>query len=159
MQIFVLAVGRMKAGPEADLAARYLERVGKGGRSVGISGISVREIAESSASRADDRKAEEAASLKKLAAGYPIVALDETGRNLSSEDFAGLIGGEAEKGVSGLCLVIGGPDGLDPSLREEAIAAIAFGRMTWPHKLARAMLAEQVYRAVTILSGHPYHRA
>jgi len=159
MRLVILAVGRMKSGPEAELAARYLDRLKKTGRSVGVSDVEVRELAESGAQRAADRKAEEAEALRKLIGGAAFVALDETGRNLTSEDFAGIVRAKAEEGAASLAFVIGGPDGLDPALRDEAAATIAFGKMTWPHKIARLMLSEQLYRAATILSGHPYHRA
>ncbi|MBZ8131939.1 23S rRNA (pseudouridine(1915)-N(3))-methyltransferase RlmH [Afifella sp. IM 167] len=159
MRLLILAVGRMKSGPEAELAARYLDRVRKAGKSVGMAGVEVRELAESGAARSADRKAEEAEALKKHIGSSPFVALDESGKNLNSEDFAAIVGGRADAGEASLAFVIGGPDGLDPAFRDQAAATIAFGKMTWPHKMARLMLAEQLYRAVTILSGHPYHRA
>ncbi|WP_026379169.1 23S rRNA (pseudouridine(1915)-N(3))-methyltransferase RlmH [Afifella pfennigii] len=158
MRLLILAVGRMKSGPEGELAARYLERVRKADRSVGIAGVELKEIAESRADRPAERKREEAAALRKLIGAHGFVALDETGEDITSEAFSALIGRQADEGAQLLAFVIGGPDGLDAALRQEAAACIAFGRMTWPHKIARVMLAEQLYRAVTILSGHPYHR-
>ncbi len=160
MKLILGAVGRLKAGPERDLAARYLERARAASRPLGLSGPDVRELDESRARRAEDRKADEAKALLALApAGGRIVVLDERGAHLSSEQFAALIGKARDDGAPALTLFIGGADGLDESLRAKANLALAFGAMTWPHQLVRVMAAEQIYRAVTILSGHPYHRA
>ncbi len=160
MKLILGAVGRLKAGPERDLATRYLERARAAARSVGLSGPDVRELEESRARRAEDRKAEEAKALLALAPpGARIAALDERGAHLSSEGFAALIGKARDDGAPAMTLFIGGPDGLDEELRSRASIVLAFGAMTWPHQLVRVMAAEQIYRAVTILSGHPYHRA
>lgn len=159
LRVALVCVGRLKAGPERTLAERYLERAGAAGRAVGL-GVEMREIAESRARRAEDRKAEEAAAIR--ASSPPdaaLIVLDEVGTPVDSVGFAGLVGARRDDGTPVLVMVIGGADGLDPSLRREAVATIAFGAMTWPHQLVRIMAAEQIYRAVTILSGHPYHRA
>lgn len=119
----------------------------------------MREFDESRAQRPQDRKLEEAKTLRAaLGATAAFIACDETGKNLSSSDFAAHLGNVRDAGVATLGLVIGGPDGLDPTFRTEARIAIAFGAMTWPHQLARVLAAEQIYRAMTILTGHPYHR-
>ncbi|MAW88892.1 MAG: 23S rRNA (pseudouridine(1915)-N(3))-methyltransferase RlmH [Phyllobacteriaceae bacterium] len=160
MRIVVHAVGRMKAGPERELSARYFERFSRAGPPLGLDFAGVREIAESRASGAERRKAEEAEPLLRMAAdGALLVLLDETGKSLSSEDFAGRLAGFRDEGRRDLVLAIGGPDGHDPALRRESGLLLSFGRMTWPHQVARILLAEQLYRACTILSGHPYHRA
>lgn len=160
MRLVVAAVGRLKAGPERDLARRYLERIGQIGRAVGLDAPEVVELEESRARSADRRKHEEAVALKAaLDPKLAVAALDETGKALSSEAFAAMIGRRRDDGAAGLAFVIGGPDGLDPGFLAEAQAKIAFGAMTWPHQIVRILLAEQLYRAATILAGHPYHRS
>lgn len=160
MRVLLSSVGRLKAGPERDICARYIERAQLAARSVGLTGVESREFDESRARRPEDRKAEEA---RALAAALPaharLILLDERGKSLSSEAFAADLGAARDAGASAYALVIGGPDGLDPALRARASLVVAFGAMTWPHQLVRIMAAEQIYRAVTILAGHPYHRA
>ena len=158
MRVVVAAVGRLKDGPERELAERYLERLEQMGRSVSLGPVRVVEIAESRARRPDDRKREEAAALIAASPGTPAVALDQRGTAWSSERFAAWIGGKRDGGADALCFWIGGADGLDPSLLHSAELVIGFGEMTWPHQIVRVMLAEQLYRAATILAGHPYHR-
>jgi 23S rRNA (pseudouridine1915-N3)-methyltransferase len=160
LRLVVAAVGRLKAGPERDLTRRYLERIGQIGRNVGLDAPEVIELDESRARRAEERKRDEAAALRaaidpKLA----IIALDEGGKTPSSEAFAATIGRRRDDGAAGLAFVIGGADGIDPSLLAQADMKIAFGAMTWPHQIVRILLAEQLYRAATILAGHPYHRS
>jgi 23S rRNA (pseudouridine1915-N3)-methyltransferase len=159
MRLILVCVGRSKAGPEKELASRYLERAAAAGRSLGFTGIEIREIDESRARRPEDRKLEEAKAISVLlGTGAKIIAFDETGKTWNSGDFAGYLGDVRDRGTSSLGLVIGGPDGLDADLRAKASAIVAFGAMTWPHQLVRIMAAEQIYRAITILAGHPYHR-
>jgi 23S rRNA (pseudouridine1915-N3)-methyltransferase len=160
LRLQVLCVGRLKAGPERQLVTRYSERIGPVGRSVGLGPVDIREIAESGARRADDRKIDEALRVAALLPeGGTLWALDEKGASLTSEDFARDIARLRDAGTSALVFAIGGADGLDESLRQRANRMIAFGAMTLPHQLIRALLLEQIYRATTILSGHPYHRA
>jgi len=160
MKLLLIGVGRLKAGPERELVARYAERCVAGGRKIGFTGFEMREIDESRARRPEDRKAEEAAAiLALLPAQARLICLDERGKPLSSEAFANLLGDWRDRGASAGAIVIGGPDGLDPSLREKADLTLAFGAMTWPHQIVRALAAEQIYRATAILAGHPYHRA
>ncbi len=122
--------------------------------------IAVRELDESRSRRADDRRRDEAtALLEPAASGAVTIAFDETGRALSSVGFAALLGETRDAGRERLDLLIGGPDGLDATVRQRADAVVSFGAMTWPHQLVRVMAAEQIYRALTILAGHPYHRA
>ncbi len=157
-RVMLVCVGRMKAGAERDLAERYVERAAVAGRSLGLA-VSLREVGESRARRSEDRKAEEAAAiLAALAAGTRLIALDETGHAMDSVSFAKALEAAKDQAVD-VALVVGGPDGLDRALREAASLVVAFGAMTWPHQLVRIMAGEQVYRAVTILAGHPYHRA
>ncbi len=158
MQITIAAIGRMKAGPERELADRYIDRVNKAGRRLGLA-LAVREIPESRAGSAATRKLQEAAALiAALPAGAVLVALDETGKALDSRRFAGEIAKWRDDGVADVVFAIGGADGFGAEVLKTAALRLAFGAMTWPHQLVRLMLAEQLYRTVTILSGHPYHR-
>lgn len=159
MRIVIAAVGRMKAGPERELVARYCERAAGMGRQVGLSGFETLEVPESRAANAAARKAEEARALGAAIPGDAVVvALDERARGLSSSEFADRIAGWRDTGTKTLAFVIGGADGLDAGFRKAAAAGIAFSPLTWPHQLVRIMLAEQLYRTTTILAGHPYHR-
>ena len=160
MKISVFAVGRMKAGPEKELADRYFERFSKSGPAVGLEFSGIAEVPESRALGAAERKREEGDRLRQhLASGAALILLDERGKNISSEDFATRIAALRDSGRRAVTVAIGGPDGHDPSLRETAELVLSFGAQTWPHQMARVMLGEQLYRAATILSGHPYHRA
>jgi 23S rRNA (pseudouridine1915-N3)-methyltransferase len=159
LRIHVGAVGRLKAGPERKLAEDYLERAAALGRSAGISAVGIAEIPESRAATAALRMADEAARLRTGLPGEAVtVALDREGRDITSEELAALIGRWRDGGTGTLAFLIGGPDGLDLGIKATAAHTLAFGRMTWPHRLARIMLLEQVYRSVTILVNHPYHR-
>jgi 23S rRNA (pseudouridine1915-N3)-methyltransferase len=160
LEISVLAVGRMKAGPERELCERYLERARKSGPKLGLRGFSVEEVAEARAPRAPDRiAAEEAALLAKLLDGDRVIALDAHGDLIDSDTFAAGLAKDAGAAVPRTIFLIGGPDGLGKRLLDRSHRRLSFGRMTWPHQLVRILLAEQLYRATTILSGHPYHRA
>jgi len=158
MEIDIHAVGRMKAGPEKDLAARYLDRFARSGAAIGLDFTGVTEIAESRAAQAADRMREEGQRLAAIADTGGLILLDERGVNLSSPKFAERIALMRDGGTRHVSFAIGGPDGHDPALRGKAALLWSFGALTWPHQLVRIMLAEQLYRAVTILSGHPYHR-
>lgn len=156
----ILAVGRLKAGPERELCARYLDRSAKGGRALGLSGPDVVEITESAARRAEDRMRDEgAAILDAIPDPGAVIALDPRGQETASEHLAADIGALRDRGVRALTFVIGGADGLSDEVRTRADMSIAFGRATFPHQLVRVMMAEQLYRATTILAGHPYHKA
>ncbi|PZU93249.1 MAG: 23S rRNA (pseudouridine(1915)-N(3))-methyltransferase RlmH [Chelatococcus sp.] len=159
MRLAVIAVGRLKDGPERELCERYRERALALGRGLGLSGPDIVEIAESRARRPEDRKREEAEAITaKLQPGL-VIALDERGRTLGSEDFAARLGKARDAGAGSASLVIGGADGLDEALRARADIALAFGALTIPHQIVRALALEQLYRAMTIIAGHPYHRA
>ena len=160
MRILLLAIGKLKAGPERDLFSRYMDRAQAASRSVGLTGIEFREIEESRARSKDERRAAEAKALLALIPpGARMALLDERGVSLPSEAFAADIGKARDAGAGVYALVIGGPDGFDRAFRGQGAVTLAFGAMTWPHQLARIMAAEQIYRCVTILAGHPYHRA
>ncbi|WP_342635277.1 23S rRNA (pseudouridine(1915)-N(3))-methyltransferase RlmH [Cohaesibacter haloalkalitolerans] len=160
MKLVISAIGRQKAGPETDLVARYLDRAQKAGRALGLNGPDILEFTESRARNTQERKTQEAEqTLAALPAGAFIVALDEHGKNMSSEDFAKLIDRERNQGTPAMAFCLGGPDGHGQALLGAASAKLALGAMTWPHQIARILLSEQIYRAMTILSGHPYHRS
>lgn len=154
MRLTIAAVGRAKAGPGGALTADYLGRAGAGARALGFSGPRLIEI--------DERKARGASAqgVALLAAvpGARIVALDERGGTVGSERFADWLAAWRDGGVGEAAFLIGGPDGHDADLRARADRLLSFGPMVWPHMLVRAMLAEQLYRALSILGGSPYHR-
>jgi 23S rRNA (pseudouridine1915-N3)-methyltransferase len=160
MRLLVVSIGRLKQGPERELAERYRERFEDIGRKLGFRGLEIHEISESRARDAATRIAEEAAA---ISAAIPekavLVALDERGKSIDSVTFARELGRWRDDGIADTIFTIGGADGLSPDLQRRANLRIAFGSATWPHQMVRVMLLEQIYRAATILSGHPYHRA
>ncbi|MGL5115325.1 MAG: 23S rRNA (pseudouridine(1915)-N(3))-methyltransferase RlmH [Beijerinckiaceae bacterium] len=159
MRIGISAVGRLKAGPERELADRYAERFSGLARGLGLSGPVITEVPESQARSAAERKAQEAqAILAALPADTFAVRLDEGGKSIDSAAFAGWISRERDSGRRAMSFVIGGADGLGPALEVAAKDVISFGSMTMPHQIVRVLLLEQLYRAATILAGHPYHR-
>ena len=159
MKVHILCVGRLKDEAERAIVVRYVERFDQIGASQGIGPVAIIELPESKARSAVQRKQAEATELrKKTPAGAQLIALHERGKTVSSQEFAELVGTARDGGIRHLCLLIGGPDGLDPDLAKDASLMLSFGRMTLPHGLVRAVLAEQLYRAGTILAGHPYHR-
>lgn len=159
MRIVVIAVGKLKQGPERELADRYRERFDDASRKIGFRSIEIHEIPESRARDATTRFAEEAAAISALIPEKSsIIALDERGDPIDSTTFASHLGRGRDEAVPTVFL-IGGADGLSPELRRKAKIRVAFGKATWPHQMVRVMLLEQIYRAATILSGHPYHRA
>ena len=158
MRIVVAAVGRLKRGPESELAERYRERAVKSGRGIGLRSLDVIEIAESRARDAGRRMLEESIALANVIPERAAsVLLDPRGEALDSNAFVKRLRGWNDGGRD-VAFVIGGPDGLAPTLSENADVHLAFGALTWPHQLVRVMLLEQIYRAVTMMSGHPYHR-
>lgn len=158
MRIAVVAVGRLKAGPERDLAARYGGRLAAGAKAVGLPAPDLREVDESRARSADTRRREEARAMEPLLApGSLRIALDERGRDWTSDAFADVLRRARDEGRS-VGFAIGGPDGLDPDFRAGLDHVLRFGAITMPHGLVRVLLLEQIYRAATILAGHPYHR-
>jgi 23S rRNA (pseudouridine1915-N3)-methyltransferase len=160
MRLVVAAVGRLKQGPERDLAERYRKRAADAGRAIGLRGVEIVEIKESRAQEVERRQIEESIALANvLAEGGVSVALDERGESLDSVAFSGCLKRWRDEGRSATAFIIGGADGMTPSLRDQAALRLAFGSATWPHQLVRIMLLEQIYRAVTLLSGHPYHRS
>jgi 23S rRNA (pseudouridine1915-N3)-methyltransferase len=160
MRLIVAAIGRLKAGPERELAERFRDRVAKAGRAVGLRDIEIVEIRESKAADTARRVLEESIALANIIPERAVVvALDETGENLDSGSFTGVLRSWRDAGRPAAVFCIGGADGLGEDVRRRAALKLAFGAATWPHQLVRIMLLEQLYRAVTILAGHPYHRA
>jgi 23S rRNA (pseudouridine1915-N3)-methyltransferase len=159
MRLRIAAVGRMKSGPERELMERYVERATLTGRSVRLSPLEVMEVPESPARRPADRVQEEWAGLQKpTITGARRVVLDSRGRNLASDEFAARLASFRDGGADAAVFQIGGADGLPADARKDADLVLAFGAATFPHQLVRILLAEQIYRALTILTGHPYHR-
>ena len=154
MKVNLCVVGRLRAGPEKALIDDYLARFDKTGRALGLTLGQVLEV--------EDRKgggmSAEADLLRKAQRAGALWVMDERGTVMSSPQFADAIAGQRDAGTGDLTLMIGGADGLDPDLRASADRALSFGAMVWPHMLARVMLAEQLYRAASILAGSPYHR-
>src|ERR1700709_744918 len=160
MRLVVISIGRLKQGPERELAERYSERFDDMGRKLGFRGLEIHEIPESRARDAATRIAEEAAAISALIREKSVmVALDERGQSIDSTAFARHLGRWRDESVANTFFLIGGADGLSPDLRRKAKLNPAFGAATWPHQMVRVMLLEQIYRAATILAGHPYHRA
>ncbi|MCR9089328.1 MAG: 23S rRNA (pseudouridine(1915)-N(3))-methyltransferase RlmH [Rhodobacteraceae bacterium] len=155
MRITICAVGRLRKGPAATLLDDYLTRFDRTGRGLGLSFAKLREVEPKPATP----PVEAEALLRQAPEGAVQLALDERGRALTSPEFATLLARWRDAGDRDLAIYIGGADGLDPGLRDSCRERLSFGPMVWPHMLARVMLAEQLYRAATILSGSPYHRA
>ena len=153
MRIQLICVGKLGRAPEAALARDYAERATAAGRQLSLSPVEIIEV-----EARKPGKTPEAEAILARAAGAHLIACDEHGRALASRDFAARVAALRDDGVRDLALVIGGADGLGEAVLSAAHETLAFGPQTWPHALARAMLAEQVYRAVTILAGAPYHR-
>ncbi len=157
MRLGLVAIGRLKRGPEQDLADRYRTRSDALGRSLGIAALDVAEYPEGRARSAPERLVEEATALLSRAGPGRLVAFDERGTSPTSEEFAATLGRWRDEGASAT-FAIGGPDGLSPAIRDRAALVVSFGRLTIPHGLVRVLVLEQLYRALTILAGHPYHR-
>jgi len=153
LKITLLAVGRLGRTAEQALAAAYAERATGVGRALGLGPVEIVEVEPRKPG-----KAAEAEALEPHFADAHLIACDERGQGMGSRELAEKIAALRDQGVRRLVFAIGGADGLDASVTRAARERIAFGPQTWPHALARLMLAEQVYRATTILAGQPYHR-
>jgi 23S rRNA (pseudouridine1915-N3)-methyltransferase len=157
MRLSIVAIGRLKDGPERDLYLKYAKRIDEAGRGVALGPLALSELPEAKQAGTNQRRADEAARL--VASADFTILLDETGKTLGSEAFARLLGQRRDEGRRAVAFLIGGPDGHGTAARDHADVVLSLGLMTLPHGLARIVLAEQLYRAATILSGHPYHRA
>lgn len=160
MRIVIAAVGRLRDGPERQLFERYRGRLAASGRPLGWGPVDVVELPESRAPDPASRKSDEAARLLAKTSGDGMrIVLDEHGRELSSDAFAADLRKRREAGVTSVAFLIGGPDGHGPDVLASADLKLSLGKPTYPHMLVRVLLAEQLYRAATILTGHPYHRS
>ena len=155
MRVHLCVVGRLRAGPKRELIDDYLTRFDRSGRSMGLGPVSVHEVEDK---KGGGMAAEADLLIRAIPKGAITCMLDERGRVMTSPEFAGKLGGWRDQGCSDLAFVIGGADGIAKPLRAQADFKLSFGAMVWPHMLARVMLSEQLYRAVTILAGGPYHR-
>jgi len=160
MRLLILAVGQRRGTPEGSLSDDFCGRAANMGKRLGFSAVTVEEVQVSKKRDAKSRMADEG---ERLAARIPpqahVVCLDAKGKGMTSDGFAEMLGAMRDAGARDLVFLIGGPDGLDLGPKIKPGRSLAFGPQTWPHLLVRAMLAEQIYRAMTILAGHPYHRA
>jgi 23S rRNA (pseudouridine1915-N3)-methyltransferase len=160
MRIIVAAIGRLKRGPETELSERYRKRAADTGRQLGLRAVEIVEIRESRAADAGKRMLEESIALANvIPQGAAVALLDAGGDNLDSASIASQLAKWRGQDRPAAVFLIGGPDGLAASLWDKAELRLSFGAATWPHQLVRVMLLEQLYRAATILAGHPYHRA
>jgi 23S rRNA (pseudouridine1915-N3)-methyltransferase len=160
MRVIVAAVGRLKQGAERELSAAYRKRAEAVGRSAGLRQVEIIEIRESRARDPERRRTEESIAIANvLPEGAVIIVFDQAGENIDSPGLAALLQKCRQDNRAAMCFIIGGADGITQSLRGRAKHVLAFGSATWPHQLVRIMLLEQLYRAGTILAGHPYHRA
>ncbi len=155
MKVRIAAVGRLRAGPEAELVSDYLDRFDRTGRGLALGPVAMNEVEAKKGGMA----AEAELLGKAIGPADPVCILDERGKLMTSPDFANQLARWRDQGRTEVAFVIGGADGIDPALRARADLAVSFGKMVWPHLLVRVMLAEQLYRAASILAGSPYHRA
>jgi 23S rRNA (pseudouridine1915-N3)-methyltransferase len=160
MRLIICAVGRLKEGAERALLEKYRDRFAPLAKRMGLAPVAWHEVGESRGGDAAKRRGDEGAALLRLAREADLlIALDERGKALTSGAFARVLAQARDGGAKAAGIVIGGPDGLSDAVRAAAHLQLSLGAITLPHGLARIVLAEQLYRAATILSGHPYHRA
>ena len=155
MRLRILAMGRLRNGPEKHLIEDYVARFNRSGRPLGLGPVELTELEDK---KGGGKAAEATLLLKAIPQGAAVIALDERGKLQSSPDFAADLAQIRHAAPSELIFVIGGADGLDPAVLQRAQSVLSFGRMVWPHMLVRVMLSEQLYRAASILAGGPYHR-
>ena len=155
MRLRIIAIGRLRNGPEKDLIEDYIARFNRTGRPLGLGPVEFSELEDK---KGGGKAAEGALLSKAIPPGAAVIALDEHGTLQTSPDFSQNLARIRDQAPSELIFVIGGADGLAPEVLARADAKLSFGKMVWPHMLARVMLTEQLYRAASILSGGPYHR-
>jgi 23S rRNA (pseudouridine1915-N3)-methyltransferase len=159
MRLLILAVGHARGTSEGALCDDFVARAKTFGKRLGFSSVAAEEVAVSKLREVKSRIAEEGERLAaRIPAGAHVVFLDARGKGMTSDGFAEMLAAMRDAGARDLVFLIGGPDGLDPGPAVKSSRSLAFGQQIWPHLLVRAMLAEQIYRALTILGGHPYHR-
>jgi len=166
MKIHIAAIGQINGSPEGELFATYYDRAKASGRAIGIADVIITELRGGKGLSGDKRISFDQNSIDetitKLRTSTPnsrIILLDERGKNFSSIEFSSQIGTWRDQAIDQICFVLGGPDGFGEQQRQSADLLISIGRMSWPHLLARTLLMEQIWRAISILSNHPYHRA
>ena len=160
MRITIAAIGRLKHGADSTLFERYLDLAGKCARSHGLGSIDLIELTESrAASSAERREAESTTLLSQAKDNDYLIALDRTGTTLSSDAFGKRLADLRDQGTSRALFLVGGPDGQGRAMMHRADLLLSLGSMTLPHGLARIMIMEQIYRACTMMAGHPYHRS
>ena len=160
MRLLVLAVGHARGTSEAALTEDFIGRAKAFGKRLGFSSVAIEEVTVSKLREARGRIADEGERLAgRIPDGAHVISLDAKGKGMTSEAFAEMLAAMRDAGARDLVFLIGGPDGLNPGPSVKAGRSLAFGPQTWPHLMVRAMLSEQIYRALTILAGHPYHRA
>ena len=159
MKLTVISIGRLRSGPELTLIADYQKRFGKAGIA-GLTAPTIIEVERKKRLEGDALKRAEADAIRaKLPSGpHKLIALDERGKALTTKDFASTLSRWQDDGAPETVFLIGGADGLDESLRQQADLTLNLGNLTWPHMLVRVMIVEQLYRAATVIAGHPYHR-
>jgi 23S rRNA (pseudouridine1915-N3)-methyltransferase len=155
LRIEIRAIGRVKSGPEREMTDDYLRRAEGQGRALGLPAFTEREIDGRGLS---GKAAETAALIGDLPPGAAVIALDERGKAMTSRQFADMIARQRDEGARDMVFLIGGADGMDRAALPQGTRLLSFGTMVWPHKLVRVMLAEQLYRAVSLMAGAPYHR-
>ena len=155
MRLRIIAIGRLRNGPEKDLIENYIARFNRTGRPLGLGPAEFTELEDK---KGGGKTAEGALLSKAIPSGAAVIALDEHGTLQTSPDFSQNLARIRDQAPSELIFIIGGADGLAPEVLARADAKLSFGKMVWPHMLARVMLTEQLYRAASILSGGPYHR-
>jgi 23S rRNA (pseudouridine1915-N3)-methyltransferase len=158
LKIALIAIGRLKSGPERELAERYLERARAAGKTAGLTGFTCVEIPESRARQAETRMREEGVLLLQKSEASRRIVFDERFPSPTSAVFAETLRQWRDSGVSAATCILGGADGLSTDVRAATDWGVSFGRLSLPHQLARVLVAEQLYRALTQLIGHPYHR-
>ena len=159
MRLAIIAVGQSRGTPEGALTDDFANRCRAMGKRVGFSTVTIDEVQVSKLREVRSRLAEEGERLaSRIPEGAHVILLDAKGKGMTSEAFAEMLGAMRDAGARDLAFIIGGPDGLQLPAHVKAGRSLAFGQQIWPHLLVRAMLAEQVYRAITILANHPYHR-
>lgn len=159
MKLHLATVGKLKSGPEQELHDKYLDRARKTGGQLGFPQIELLGIKEANSGDVLKRKQQEANALLELMPGdRTLIALDEFGEDISSTKFAHYLSSNRDNGIGHMVFAIGGADGHGKELLQCADKKLRFGRMTWPHQIARILLIEQIYRSMTILVGHPYHK-
>ena len=158
MKLTISAIGKMKSGPEQELFSRYLTRAKSIGAGIGFPNVSLVEYSESKSSNTSIRKDQEADLILAGSGQAIILAFDENGKDYSSQQFSSLLANYRDDSTPNMVFALGGPDGHGDALLKKAKLTIRLGKMTWPHQIARILLIEQIYRAMTIMSGHPYHR-